>query len=163
MTFTAKEIKPALFVIFILALTGAVATENYPKFFLASSASLDYRLFLRNGPDSAAEAKQGSYIKFHRQDPIIQKGKNIAVGKKLTCDEGHVLRVEWPYYYCDGQYLGIGKEKGQKGQKVPKFIHNGSVPKGKAFVSGSHAFSYDSRYWGFLEKSKIEEVMTPIL
>lgn len=42
--------------------------------------------------------------------------------------------------------------------KVEQFIFNGVIPKDKFFVMGTHPRSFDSRYWGFVDRKDIKGV-----
>jgi len=42
-------------------------------------------------------------------------------------------------------------------------VFNGKVPEGTLFVSGQHRDSFDSRYWGFLDRKKVEAIAHPLL
>ncbi|EAL3751808.1 S26 family signal peptidase, partial [Campylobacter coli] len=39
-----------------------------------------------------------------------------------------------------------------------QFIFNGVIPKDKFFVMGTHPRSFDSRYWGFVDRKDIKGV-----
>ncbi|WP_325099558.1 S26 family signal peptidase [Campylobacter sp. TTU-622] len=62
-------------------------------------------------------------------------------------------------YYCDNVFLGIAQKTDKDGNKVEQFIFNGVIPKDKFFVMGTHPRSFDSRYWGFVDKKILKEFL----
>lgn len=76
--------------------------------------------------------------------------------KIIGCDEGEVLTVDAnKYFYCNGEYLVKAKDLSLKGEMLQHFIFNGKIPEGFMFVMGQHKDSYDSRYFGLLEKTRV--------
>ncbi|WP_457641315.1 S26 family signal peptidase [Persephonella sp.] len=107
---------------------------------------------------------QKPYVEFpvYFDNPYFKKGKDYLV-KILVCDEGHYLKVdENKNYYCDGEFLGKAVDTDSKGNSIENFKWDGPIPEGKAFVMGTHRKSYDSRYFGFIDKSKIIKYLYPL-
>ena len=65
-------------------------------------------------------------------------------------------------FFCNGEYLVRAKDFSLKGEPLQHFTFNGPVPKGFMFVMGQHKDSFDSRYFGFVEKSRILAKAYPI-
>ena len=93
---------------------------------------------------------------------FTQKNKVFLI-KILACDEMHYLTVDKDKnYYCDGKFIGKAVDTDKNGNPVKNFVYNGQIPLGKAFVIGTHQRSYDSRYFGFIDKAKIIRYLYPI-
>jgi signal peptidase I/conjugal transfer pilin signal peptidase TrbI len=86
------------------------------------------------------------------------------VMKILGCNEGDLLAVDAEKrFYCNGEYLVRAKDYSLKGEPLRHFVYRGTVPKGFMFVMGEHKDSYDSRYFGLVDKSRILAKAYPIL
>jgi signal peptidase I len=75
--------------------------------------------------------------------------------KIIACLPGDDLQEKERCFYCNGKFIGCAKRYDRKGNPVSFFIFKGKVPDGKYFVVGIHPDSYDSRYWGFVDKEQI--------
>lgn len=85
--------------------------------------------------------------------------KNTDFGKFVKCSGGEMLETsDDKRYFCNGKEIGKAENTDSKGVKVNNFVFNGYIPNGKYFVMGTHQKSYDSRYWGFVDKSNIKGV-----
>jgi len=145
---------------------------------VSTSASLKHRIFFNTIP---SDLKKGDYVVFNLGYKGVYykqyRGKRLV--KRIVCDEGEILRVTEELvfykekgvtkkeirkqYWCNGEYLGEALTHDSKGVKLHNFVYNGVIPRGKAFVLGAHYRSYDSRYWGFLDKSKVLYKAIPII
>ena len=105
---------------------------------------------------------------FHFKGSKLYPADSLFV-KFLRCapsDRLKTVRVKDHYrYYCDGIYLGYGRNYSDhgKGFKLPHFIFNGMVPKRDYFAMGTAWDSYDSRYWGFVKKNEIIGIAYPLI
>jgi len=66
-------------------------------------------------------------------------------------------------YYCDDRFLGMAKLHSKKGEPVKPFEYDGIVPQNTIFAFGGHRDSYDSRYFGFVEKGRILGIAIPLI
>lgn len=132
------------------------------KIVFAKTPSLDYRFFFRQTVESVDDLRKGDYVRFDIYTRIVPDCFPCEVTKKIACDEGDTLTIEDGIYYCGNQYLGKAKTKSKKGVKVESFNYEGPVPKHRFFAWGRHKDSYDSRYYGFVEKSRVKEMLVPI-
>ncbi|EAI4828425.1 signal peptidase I [Campylobacter lari] len=96
------------------------------------------------------------YFVFPKDTPYYKKNEKFA--KYVRCEEGDVLTTSFLNYYCNGKFLGSALTTDSKNNKVENFVFNGVVPENKYFVLGTHPRSYDSRYWGFIDKELIKGV-----
>jgi signal peptidase I/conjugal transfer pilin signal peptidase TrbI len=112
--------------------------------------------------------KRGDYVMFHFADIAAQYklDDKREMMKIIGCNEGETLTVnDEKEYYCNGEYLGVkAKEISLKGEPLKNFVPpaGGKVPAGFMFVIGQHKDSLDSRYFGFIEKSRILAKAFPI-
>lgn len=133
------------------------------KFSVTLTPSLKHRIYwLTRNPDKVV---RGDYVLFRHKELSDRMGmkKSEDVMKILGCNEGDLLTVDAEKkFYCNGEYLVRAKDISLKGEPLQHFIFNGSVPKGFMFVMGQHKDSYDSRYFGFVDKSRILAKAYPI-
>lgn len=120
-----------------------------------TTPSLSERLFWKSYDRSSIDrVKRGDFIIFDQYLPE-PKGETRSVIKRVTCGPGDTLAVKGDSYFCNEQYLGMAKHKTLLGSDLTPFVFNGPVPQGSVFAMGDHKDSYDSRYWGFKEISKV--------
>lgn len=133
------------------------------KISVTLTPSLKHRIYwLTRNPDRVV---RGDYVLFRHKELSDRMGmkKSEDVMKILGCNEGELLTVDVEKkFYCNGEYLVRAKDISLKGEPLQHFVYNGSVPKGVMFVMGQHKDSYDSRYFGFVDKSRILAKAYPI-
>lgn len=133
------------------------------KFSVTLTPSLKHRIYwLTRNPDKVV---RGDYILFHHKELAAKVGmkKSEEMLKVIGCNEGDQLTVdEEKKFYCNGEYLVRAKDISLKGEPLQHFVFNGQIPKGVMFVMGQHKDSYDSRYFGFVEKNRILAKTYPI-
>ncbi|WP_234573580.1 conjugative transfer signal peptidase TraF [Rhodohalobacter sp. 614A] len=99
--------------------------------------------------------KKAAERKYIREGHMIGKrvaavgGENIRVGPKQTTLSGIPVSGKAP-------------RTDSKGRPMQRFLYNGVVPDGTVFLLGDTDNSYDSRYYGFVEISKITGTLTPL-
>ncbi len=125
--------------------------------------SLKHRVYwLTRNPDRVG---RGEYVLFNDKELAYRIGMNKSedMMKLVGCNEGDQLTVDAEKkFYCNGEYLVRAKDFSLKGAPLQHFAYNGIVPKGTMFVMGEHKDSYDSRYFGFVDKSRILAKAYPI-
>ncbi|MDD5105907.1 MAG: S26 family signal peptidase [Desulfuromonadaceae bacterium] len=133
------------------------------KFSVTLTPSLKHRIYwLTRNPDKVV---RGDYILFHHKELAAKVGmkKSEEMLKVIGCNEGDQLTVDAEKkFYCNGEYLVRAKDISLKGEPLQHFVFNGQIPKGVMFVMGQHKDSYDSRYFGFVEKNRILAKAYPI-
>ena len=102
--------------------------------------------------------KDNLYIfEFPKDTSYYKKGTEFV--KYAKCLPGDKLEVKNLKYYCNGKYIDKARTKDSKGREVKPFVFNGIIPENKIFMYAPHPKSYDSRYWGFLDKNKIKGIV----
>jgi len=133
------------------------------KISVTLTPSLKHRIYwLTRNPDRVV---RGDYVLFRHKELSDRMGmkKTEDVMKILGCNEGDLLTVDAEKkFYCNGEYLVRAKDISLKGEPLQHFVFNGQIPKGVMFVMGQHKDSYDSRYFGFVDKNRILAKAHPI-
>lgn len=133
------------------------------KISVTLTPSLKHRVYwLIRNPDKVV---RGDYVLFRHKELSARMGmkKSEDVMKILGCNEGDLLTVDAEKkFYCNGEYLVRAKDISLKGEQLQYFVFNGTIPKGVMFVMGQHKDSFDSRYFGFVDKSRILAKAYPI-
>ena len=122
--------------------------------------SLPDNFFITKAITNDTKLNIGDIISFPfvRDDRYYKKGTNF--GKAISCKEGQYLYVDKnKSFYCDGKLFTTALNVDSKGNKIDAFIWDGIIPKDKFFVLGSSLNSYDSRYWGFVDRKDIKGVV----
>ena len=109
-----------------------------------------------------SKAGKGDYVLFDFSSPLLEDGRPVKGMKRIGCDEGDYLQEAKGDYFCGKEYLGRAKERSLRGEPLSRFTYKGAVPPGKIFVVGDSVDSFDSRYWGFLDKGEIIAKAYPI-
>lgn len=121
-----------------------------------SGVSLPQTFFWKTG----GSVGEGDYVTFWLDHDLMPKPAMVV--KRIACTEGHTLKEQTGWVYCDGLLLGISKPETKDGRPLTPFVWNGPVPVGKLFVMGTHRDSFDSRYVGFIDRQVVERVV-PII
>lgn len=133
------------------------------KFSVTLTPSLKHRIYwLTRNPDKVV---RGDYVLFHHKELAAKVGmkKSEEMLKVIGCNEGDQLTVDAEKkFYCNGEYMVRAKDISLKGEPLQHFVFNGLIPKGVMFVMGQHKDSYDSRYFGFVDKNRILAKAYPI-
>jgi len=101
------------------------------------------------------------YVWFPCNHPKLTRPIKSCI-KVLRCNEGQLLKTVEAKYWCDDEVLGEARITDMKGFPLKQYRFSGSIPDGKAFVMGESHNSFDSRYLGLIETSKMTR-LSPIL
>ncbi len=121
------------------------------NFIIPESQSVNGKLFL-----SQDKNIDNSYVVFeyNKEDyKTYTKGKLFL--KKIGCNSGQYLEVTNNQVFCDGTIIATLLDKNKEGQILPKISFCGIIPNDKFFALGEHLYSYDSRYFGLVDKKQI--------
>lgn len=135
----------------LLAVLAYLVAFGMGRVVLAHGESVPYTMFWR-APSGALVS--GAYVMLEMSHPIIGP-KPALLTKRLMCDEGDELRFEDEAFFCNGQRLGGYISRTWDDKPLTPFQFEGKIPAGFAFVMGSHPRSFDSRYFGLVEKSRL--------
>jgi type IV secretory pathway protease TraF len=149
--------KKALKIVFIALMFVLIVFNNI---MFVTTDSLGKNVFHIKGRFPKIE--RGDYVSLTVIYPYSEIPEEIKVVKKIGCVEGQTLAVKGRNFYCDNFYLGRAREKTMSGKKVNMFVYNGKVPEGKVFLIAPHEYSFDSRYFGFVEVEKLELLLSPL-
>jgi conjugal transfer pilin signal peptidase TrbI len=128
---------------------GVVSWLVMPHITSSATASVNYRLFwIEGGP-----GKKGDYVNFEKQHPLLKDGTPKKLTKRIVCMEGELLTFDGRRHTCGDAVLGSVLDRTHEGKPLDAFVWNGPVPAGKVFVEGDHERSFDSRYFGFVDRS----------
>ena len=114
---------------------------------------------------------RGQYVLFHLHystlngmavPEAVVDGQDIRVIKRIGCGEGEILTQKNRDFYCGNKFLGHAKERSRQGESLAAFQFSGEIPTGKVFLVGDHPDSFDSRYFGLVEKSSYLAWARPI-
>ena len=94
---------------------------------------------------------------------MVPNCQPCTVVKKIVCIEGEHFKVNHRNFFCNGKYIGTAKTHSKDGAPVKTFSYNGVIPTDKLFVMGACIDSYDSRYFGFIDKKDIKASVVPVI
>lgn len=101
------------------------------------------------------------YILFvPKKDKYTQKANYLL--KQVGCKPTQYLETRGLDYYCDGVKISTAKKFDLSGKPLEQFIFQGYIDKDKYFAIASHPYAYDSKYFGFVNKSQIERGAKPL-
>ena len=147
--------------VLIFTYMGKAVTKNI---LLSHTDSVGHRLFYFKRDVDPKQLKKGDYAVFAIDTSYIPNCHPCKVIKRISCVEGEYLYCNAAgAYYCGKRFLGMAKTTSKKGEPVQPFVFNGIVPVNKIFATGGHKDSYDSRYFGFVERSKITGLAIPLI
>lgn len=97
---------------------------------------------------------KGDYVMLEISHPIVGP-RPAKLTKQLVCDAGDLLQLKDDAFWCNGVRLGGFITRTWDDKPLTPFAYNGKIPDGQAFVMGSHPRSFDSRYFGLVDKSRL--------
>jgi signal peptidase I/conjugal transfer pilin signal peptidase TrbI len=156
-------------VLTLLALIGVIGTLIPGRFCVTLTPSVKYRLFVLDR--DLSQVKNGDYVLVSLDVgrlgnlPLpegVREGETVRAVKRVACAEGELLRVAGRDFFCDDEPVGRAKERSLKGVSLTPFVFSGPVPEGWVFLSGDHPDSFDSRYFGFVDKKTLRAWARPI-
>ena len=111
--------------------------------------SVNFILGLLDKKDNVIEKDQ--YVAFFFKAVNNERyGKHFV--KKVACLGGEYLKNKGRDFYCGEKYIGTAKLFDKQGNPAGLFEYSGKIEESKLFVIGETRDSYDSKYWGFVDK-----------
>lgn len=158
-------------VIFLAICLGInIAFEEVPKIFYVNvTSSLPCGVYLRVPKE---EIKKGDYIVYEPSEEvkkiIIQNGwgnGKYDFLKKVGAVSGETYEIdeETLKFEIGGKYIGQVYEKDNAGNELPKLRGKFEVPQGYVLPIATSERSFDGRYSGVIEQSRIKAKVVPFL
>lgn len=97
---------------------------------------------------------KGDYVMLEISHPIVGP-RPAKLTKQLVCDAGDLLQLKDDAFWCNGVRLGGFITRTWDDRPLTPFAYDGEIPEGQAFVMGTHPRSFDSRYFGLVDKSRL--------
>lgn len=143
-------------VVFIVTVLLRTYFMSYYYLAINFTPSLTEFIFIVDKNTNIDALKKDDIVGFtykHDDYPFYKNGQSFI--KYVACMEGDTLNITNGEVRCNGKYLGSQIKKDSKGNVLPQFTYNGVIPKDKYFMWTPFAKSYDSRYWGFVDRNDI--------
>lgn len=145
-------------ILFVLLSFGFIFFKDNYGIGIIKSPSVDKSILLYKRHFNNEDLQKDRLVFFLMPVESIYFKKDSKFGKYIRCKEGEVLTIKNLDYFCEGKFIGSAKTKDKDGRDIKTFVFNGVIPKDKFFVMGTHERSFDSRYWGFVDKNRIKGV-----
>lgn len=135
----------------------------------SASDSVGYHLFFLKRIRNGSEIRKNEIVMFQQNVPkdFHLNCSPCRLLKKVGCVEGETLKIIGDQFFCmDGAEivsLGRAKRFSKKGIPVESYKKSGIIPKGTFFAGAPHPDSYDSRYFGPVNREKVEAIAIPII
>jgi type IV secretory pathway protease TraF len=85
---------------------------------------------------------------------------NRRLFKQIACAEGDYLKRVNDVFICNDKEIAVVRKTDSKGREITAhFYYDGVIPKNNYFVVAPHYQSFDSRYFGLIQKEAIEGKM----
>ncbi|MEK6658577.1 MAG: signal peptidase I [Campylobacterota bacterium] len=124
---------------------------------LSNTSSLPYFLFVKT--PNKEDLKTGSIVTFiykYKDYYKYKVGQNFT--KKIGCSQGEELKTVDNQFFCNGKFIGVAAIKDGVGNELEVQDYNEIIPNGKYFMIGTNPKSFDSKYYGYIDKSDISGV-----
>ena len=159
---TGKKLKWLLVAMAVVA--GLIGSYLPRHLFIALTPSVKYRLFWMTL--DTQNLSTGDYVVFLLNRDCLQglplptelaedKDGIIHAVKRIGCDTGEELIRKGKNgreFYCRKRFLGKTKEQSRHGEPLKPAQVQGVIPPGMAFLVGDNKDSFDSRYFGLIDK-----------
>ncbi|ORJ57505.1 S26 family signal peptidase [Geothermobacter hydrogeniphilus] len=159
---TGKKLK---WICMSMAVVAALIGSMLPgRLFITLTPSIRYRLLWLTS--DVWNVRHGDYVAFRVDRKRLQglllpeswtedaDGMITAI-KRIGCDEGETLLrtgAGGRDFYCGDEFLGRAKKVSRKGEPLQPAQIEGVIPQGMAFMAGDSKDSFDSRYFGLVDK-----------
>lgn len=160
--------KAAIFL--ALCVLAHVAFAEIPNvFYLNVTASLPTGLYMRI---PSGEIRRGDYIVYEPSQTVKEIVVKNGWGdgrhdflKKVGAVAGdtYSINAKTLVFEAAGKYVGMVYETDNRGNPLPKLRGEFVVPEGCVLPVATSARSFDGRYSGAIEKSRIKAKVVPIL
>jgi conjugal transfer pilin signal peptidase TrbI len=129
---------------------------------ITTSPSLKERVYWIDNSAQPESLRDGDAVLFYHADKSTGFKEKL-ITKRIACNESEEFKSDSNGdYYCNGRFLVRAKVRFLNGSTAERFNYKGNVPAGSMFVVGDHKDSYDSRYYGFIEKGRVVAKAYPL-
>lgn len=128
---------------------GLKATDI--KFVIPESESVNGSLFLLQDKNITNDYVVFEYNKIDYKN--YHRGKLFI--KRIGCDSGQHLLIQDYKVVCDGRTIATIFKKNEEGEVLPNYSYDGIILNNQFFALGEHLKSFDSRYFGPVDKKQI--------
>lgn len=94
-------------------------------------------------------------VKWDKDNDVMGLKKGQFLTKKVFCSPRMTLKREVNQFYCNDSPSNIIKEHSRNGTLLQAFDYNGELNSTSYFVEGDNPFSYDSKYFGLVDRDQI--------
>jgi len=158
----------------IAVIAGLVGSQLPGRLFISLTPSIKYRLLWLTS--DVKNIDTGDYVVFLLDKKRLQglplptelaedEDGIISAVKRIGCDEGEVLNRKGDNgrnFFCGERFLGNAKRLTRKGASLEPARIQGVIPPGMAFMVGDNMDSFDSRYFGLVDKESFVSRATGI-
>jgi len=159
---TGKKLKWICVAMAVIA--GLIGSQLPGRLFITLTPSIKHRLLWLTS--DVKNVGTGDYVVFLLDKKKLQglplptelaedEDGIISAVKRVGCDEGEVLSrtgKDGRDFFCAEQFLGRAKEETRMGVALEPARVQGAIPPGMAFMVGDNKDSFDSRYFGLVNK-----------
>lgn len=96
----------------------------------------------------------GDYVAFRFHGSTYYHGGKTFI-KILAGKEGDEIETNNKKILLNHKQVAVAKDKDSTGREIDSLHYKGKIPQGTIFVLGISENSYDSRYFGFIDKEQI--------
>ena len=151
-------IKNRLFIVLCCLVAGVVVAPIPGRITITTTPSVDPRIFWTTEVDESFVVERDKYIRARLTINFPgHKCENCLVVKRVGCGPGSYLETRGKDFYCDGSYLGAAHIDAGNYKKF-----NQKLGASEVFLIGDNQRSYDSRYFGLVNKDAINAKLIPI-
>lgn len=145
-----------LLLIFYISLTFLIKDNLWIA--INTTRSLPDKFFIiKKSPNYLNKGDIITFNFIQKNNPYYKyKSKFVKIN---ICTEGNYLKVISDKYYCDDRLFAVAMKNDSKKNPIKNFVFDGIIPVDNYFVIGSAFNSYDSRYWGLVNKENITGVV----
>lgn len=125
---------------------------------ITQQESLSSKLWITNDKFDAAS---DNYALFIPPPDKYTKSASFYL-KKISCKEGEHLHTVGSEFFCNDKHIGRALDYDMQGNPLKHEKYDLIIPKNKYFFSGTHKYSYDSRYFGLIDRNAITRGAKPL-
>lgn len=116
----------------------------------------------RVGYLSDAPVKRGDYVHFDFHHPLLFDDQPVKLTKRLACEAGDIVTTVERDLYCNGRFVAHALTTTGSGKPLAVFVLDGPIPPGKVLLLGDSDTSFDGRYWGLMDRDRLQKVVPVI-